>query len=205
LAKQTKYSLSVEDVYSHYDEMLETTAMLAWNTSYSAYTFAFHLNQLYGLELQRRDDICLSTLKEEIQCSVYSYDDMVNHLSFYLIENGLSSRQQVQELSYFDKTLLIHGPESFDRAQQIYDDLNAPERTETDLIAMQREALRLSFVNSGIVESESFDFSDPDEPRSSMIAPNTTPNKKQQAFLDFQMKYIQGIFVELDDILVDFD
>lgn len=205
MAKQTKYSLSVEDVYSHYDEMLETTAMLAWNTSYSAYTFAFHLNQLYGLELQRRDDICLSTLKEEIQCSVYSYDDMVNHLSFYLIENGLSSRQQVQELSYFDKTLLIHGPESFDRAQQIYDDLNAPERVETDLIAMQREALRLSFVNSGIVESESFDFSDPDEPRSSMIAPNTTPNKKQQAFLDFQMKYIQGIFVELDDILVDFD
>lgn len=185
--------------------MLETTAILAWNTSYSAYTFAFHLNQLFGLELQRHDDIRLSTLKEEIQCSVYTYDDLVNHLSFYLIENGLASRQQVRELSYFDKMLLIHGAEAFDRAQQIYDDLNAPERTGLDLIAMQRESLRMSFVSSGIVESVSFDFSDPDEPRSSMIAANATPNKKQQAFLDYQKKYIQGIFVELDDMLEDFE
>ena len=205
MAKRNLYALTDEEVIFPYEEMLESTAILMWNTSYSDFTFAFYLNQLFGLELERRKDISLSTMKEEIQCSVFSYDDKVNHQSYFLIENGLASRQSVKELSYYDKTLLILGADAFERAEPIYDELKEPMRNSVDLLAMQREELRTSFVNSGIVESAWFNFADPDNPESSIIATRSPLNKKQKAFIDFQKDYIQGIFVELDDLLPNYD
>ncbi len=205
MAKKNLYTLTDEEVMSPYEEMLESTAILAWNTSYSAFTFAFYLNELFHLQLLRRNDIRLSSMKEDIQCSVYAYTDTISHQSYFLIENELASRQRIQELSYFDKTLLIQGAEAFERAQEIYAELKEPFHQSDDIIGMQREEMRRSFIDSGIVESIWFDFSDPDNPSSSLIADNVPLNKRQKKFIDFQKDYIQGIFIEIDDLLTDYD
>lgn len=205
MAKRNAFTLTEEEVNSPYEEMLEITAILMWNTSYSDFTFAFYLNQLFGLGLERRKDIGLSTMKEDIQCSVFAFNDKVNHQAYFLIENGLASRQNVKELSYYDKTLLIQGADAFERAEQIYNDLKEPAHKTVDLIGLQREEMRCAFVDSGIVESAWFNFSDPDNPESSIISSLAPLSKKQKAFIDFQKEYTQGILVEIDDLLPNFD
>lgn len=201
MAKRKVFSLSNDDVLSPYDEMLENTAVLSWNTSYTAFSFAFYLNHLYGLNLQRRDDITLSTMKETITCSVFSCNDGVNHQSFFLIENGMTAMQKVQKMSYFDKTLLIQGPDAFEIADGIYNDMLRPHSNAVDIIGMQREEMRLDFVNTGIVETVKFDFSDHNNPTSSLIKPGIPASSKQKKFHEFQKEYIQGILVEIDDLI----
>ena len=45
------------DYDEFFNEKLESTAILMWSTHYQTFTLAFYLNQLYGLGLERLDNI----------------------------------------------------------------------------------------------------------------------------------------------------
>ena len=91
------------DYNEYFDSLFSMTSVTMWSTRYPAFTFAFYLNQLYGLELERRDDIVVTNAKKEIPCSVFSYQRNVDQLVFFLIENNLSISQEIKQLSMKSK------------------------------------------------------------------------------------------------------
>jgi hypothetical protein len=205
MSKRTVYTLSDEDVCMPIEEQLENTAVLAWRTSYTAFTFAFYLNQIFHMELRRCNDIQLSSMKEAIRCSVYSYSDPVDHLNYFLIENNMEDMQSVKALSYFDKMLLVNGAEASERADAIDEELKAPMRHHDDILGTQYEEMRHTFVETGIIESARFDFTDAEIPTASILDSDSGLSKKQQNFLQFYRDYIQGILIEIDDLIQYFE
>ena len=65
-----------------------------------------------------------------------------------------------------------------------------------------------TFVDSGIVESAMFDFSDPDRPETTYFPKNTnnpTLQKRKARFLKEERKFISDVLMALDDLIPDFD
>ena len=203
---------SLNDVFFDYSEYFESlfsmTSVTMWSTRYPAFTFAFYLNQLYGLELERRDDIVVSNAKKEIPCSVFSYQRNVDQLVFFLIENDPNSTQEIKQLSYFDKILLIMGPDAEKYSMNIYNDIMKPKPNSMNIAEIEREQLCKSFIENGIVEMGVFDFTDANDIRTNYFsspATNETTKKKRLKFLQFYREYMTDLFVGLDELIPNFE
>ena len=148
------------DYDEFFNEKLESTAILMWSTHYQTFTLAFYLNQLYGLGLERLDNI---TVEQKI-CTVYTCRSDADQTSFFLIDNP----QQAEAQNIFDKTLLIIGPDSQELAQHIYREIDTARTgaiLPDDATADSRQAMLADFVGTGIFENALFDFADPDNPQ----------------------------------------
>ncbi len=202
MSRNKKFTLTTEEILDPIDEMLESTSVLMWNTSYADYTFAFYLNQLYDMNLERRDQIFLSVSGKEVECSVFSQIDCENHLTYFLVESTQASRQKIRQLSYFDKFLLIQGDFAHERMEQIYNDSNKTPQEVIDIVSMQRESLRQTFITSGIIQSACMEFSDEELPSTTITS---NPTKSQRDFLLFQKEFIQSLLVQLDDLIGEYE
>ena len=206
MAKTVKYELDQQEFLDYYEELLSETAVMMWETRHTAFTFAFYLNHLYGLHLVRRDSVTVFKKNVPLACAVYSHHDSVNHQQFFLIENSMEGMQRFRELSYFDKLLLATGPDARERLRCIYDEMYQPARTATGIVEAQRESMRRSFIDNGIVQCADFDFSDPDSPATTFLpyaAPDTPQYRKQQKYLEFQKEYIEDLLVQLDPYMAE--
>ena len=201
MPKQEKLKFDYDE---YFNDKFESTAILMCNTRHQAFTFAFYLNQLYGLHLERHDDITLGDDKDGSRCLIYSYQSNADQLAYFLIENPGGNGGQRR--NYFDKTLLIIGPDAHEVAQHIYDELDTPQNG--DGMMPQRDEMMRTFVESGILESALFDFSDPDYPETTYF-PDTKGNaalqKKRARFLKEQREYVSDLIFAIDPLLPDYD
>ncbi|MBP5327810.1 MAG: hypothetical protein J6Y98_07870 [Bacteroidales bacterium] len=201
MAKQEKFAFDYEE---YLNEIFETTAILSWSTHYPAFTFAFYLNQLYNTQLERQDDIFLEQKEGQMKCIVYFGKDTIKHIAYILVDNS-DNMMSPKKDKIFDKTLLIKGPDAFEIAQNIYDDLNA--MAPTDVYLDNSETMRRLFLDSGILESALFDFSKPDDPKSTYFSDtqNEKTLRKRQKFMKEQRIFFSDILLAVDSLLPDFE
>jgi hypothetical protein len=201
MAKQEKLSFDYEE---YLDELFETTAILTWSTHYPPFTFVFYLNQLYNMQLERQEDIILEQKSGQMKCTVYYGQDNIKHIAYILVDNSNNPTGASRE-SIFDKTLLIKGPDAHHIARNIYDDIN--EERAIGEYADNNEALLGMFVDSGILESAMFDFSDREEPKSTYFGDtqNEKMLRKQQRFMKEQRIFFSDILLAVDSLLPDFE
>lgn len=201
MPKQEKLKFDYDE---YFNDKFESTAILMCNTRHQVFTFAFYLNQLYGLHLERRDDILLDEGDDGTRCPIYTYQSNANQLAFFLIENpgGTGGKNR----KYFDKTLLIMGPDAHELAQHIFNELDSPQNGGGTM--PQRDEMMRTFVESGILESALFDFSDPDYPETTYFPDtknNATLQKKRARFLKEQREYVSDLIFAIDPLLPDYD
>ena len=197
MARQEKLKFDYEE---YFNEKLENTAVLMWSTHHQAFTFAFYLNQLYNLNLERRDDI---EADGGTTYPLYSCQSNVDQLAFFLIERPGAATLQG---AYFDKMLLIMGADAFDTAQHIYDETS--QSGSKLLTTPERDEILGSFVETGIFESALFDFSDPDRPETTYFQTtngNAALQKKRARFLKEQREIVSDIILALDSLLPDYE
>ena len=205
MAKKERLDFDYEEFFN---ERLEDTAIVTWSTRHQAFTFAFYINQLYSLNLERCDEIELEAAGNTVQCSVYSYISKVNQQVFFLVDTPAAIARASGSGIFFDKTFLIIGPDSFELGERIY---NETAQLHTGDIANSyagRSQMLQTFVDSGIVESAMFDFSDPDRPETTYFPKSTnnpTLQKRKARFLKEERKFISDVLMALDDLIPDFD
>ncbi|MBP5190829.1 MAG: hypothetical protein J6031_07955 [Bacteroidales bacterium] len=196
MAKQEKF---IFDYEGYFDEKLENTAILMWSTHHPAFTFAFYLNQLYNLNLERQDDIT----SEGGNNKLYSYQSDADHHAFFLIEQPTQGSSAI-----FDKILLVMGADAFETAQYIYDETSKSVGQSHTTSPSERDTILQSFIENGIFESALFNFSDPDKPETTYF-PNNTANaalqKKRARFLKEQREKVSDLIMALDPLLPNFD
>lgn len=202
MAKKERLDFDYEDFFN---EKLENIAVLMWNTRHPAFTFAFYLNQLYNLNLERRDDIA-SPNGDESRCTLYSWQSNVDQQAYFLIEQPIDTANAGG--TFFDKILLIVGAEVFDTARRIYDETSQTIGIADSPTTPERDEMLRTFVETGIFESALFDFSDPDRPETTYFpsaARNAALQKKQDRFLKEQRDLISDLIIVLDPLLPDFE
>lgn len=201
MAKQEKLDWDYEE---YFDEIFETTGVVMWNTHIPSFTFAFFLNELYQLKLQRQECVSLKKKKATTKCIVYSYVDAVMHTTYFFIENGQSTPGAERANAYFDKVLLVMGPNGHETSRRIQHDLEPPS-----LFGNEDKSPEIKcFVDSGILESAYFDYSDAEYPQTSYF-PQTNVNealkKKQSLFLKEQKDYLSDLILAVDHLIPNFD
>lgn len=205
MAKQEKLDFDYEE---YFDSILETTAILMWSTRHEAYTFAFYLNQLYNMNLERRDNIKIERKSGDLNCSIFHHQSNLKRYTYILVDNGNVQPTAKKNATFFDKTLFIMGEEARSTAQRIYDEIQTGDSTLGGFSDPDRDEMLKSFINSGILECALFDFSDPETPFTSYF-PETqaseTLEKKRQKFLREQRLYITDLFLAIDSLLPDYE
>ena len=194
------------DYEDYFNDLFTTTAVLMWSTHHTAVTFAFYINRLYNKQLTRRNNITLHTKQGESRCSVFSQQDNVSHTTYLLIDNPNHQPSSKNGTTFFDKTLLIMGPDAHKLAHLIYDDLDSPVATQPGNEA--HHLLRQTFLVSGVLEYALFDFSDPDYPQTTYfptIANDLRMQEKRRLFLRRQREYACDLLLALDSLLPDYE
>lgn len=201
------------DYQEYFNEMFETTTVLMWSTRHTSYTFAYYLNKLYGLELERKDNITIGMpggRDEELECAVYHCLSAVEHIAYLLIDSskGVKEISGKKKGTLFDKTLLIIGDGSDELAQRIYEDMSLGPQMCKDYREEEREMRRREFIDTGILESVLFDFSNPEELETTYFQ-NTLKDEKlenrRQAFLKEQRNFVTELMMALDKLLPNFE
>lgn len=200
------------DYQGYFNEMFETTTVLMWSTQHEAFTFAYYLNKLYDIKLVRKNNISINTPHTrniKMDCSVFHYQSNIEHMAYLLVDSSKSVRDKKTKKkgTYFDKTLLLIGADSQDLAKSIYEETSSQPLTNADPLIFGREQTLSEFVNSGILESVLFDFSNPDALETTYFR-NTLNDAnleaKRQLFINDQRNYVIDLMMALDDLLPDF-
>jgi hypothetical protein len=198
MARQERLKFDYEE---YFNEKLEYTAVLMWNTHHQAFTFAFYLNQVYNLNLERRDDI--ESGDGATLCPLYSCQSDNNQIAFFLVDRPATTSMQSE---YFDKIMLIVGADAFEIAQNIYNETS--QSGEKLPASPEHEEILNSFVETGIFECAMFDFSDPDRPETTYF-PTTNSNaalqKKRSRFMKEQRETVTDIILALESLLPEYD
>lgn len=210
MAKQEKLEFDYEE---YFDMMLESTAVLMWATHITSFTFAFHLNKIFGLALERRESVTLNRKGVPYECLVYSCSNNMMQTSYFLIDNVMSPLDGKRANSIFDKTLLICGPDAFPIIHDIYNSLEAPVTAkdiyvqsavgDADMASQCRD-----FAGTGILESAIFDFSDPAAPDTTYFpshSNNPAIQKKRTLFLKEQREYVTDLLLAIDHLLPTYE
>lgn len=201
MAKQEKLDFDYEE---YFNEQFETTAVLMWNTHHAPFTFASYFNKLYNKQLERKDNITIHRKSGELICSVYLYQSNIKHMVFILIDSG----NYKSPSHFFDKTMLIVGEGAYEEASAIYRDMNKNPENYDDYMMQEREDMRQRFLNSGVLESAMFDFSNPDYPNTTYFPKqklSAAMEKKRQRFLKEQREFVIDLLMAVDELLPDFD
>ncbi len=195
----TKYTL---DIGNEYDEELSTSAVTLWTTNYPAYTFAYHLNELFDLKLSYDEPLEIIVDGREATLPLYLYQDAIHKLNYILVENSTLdiNAQGQRSFSQYDKTLIINGFEAKERMEQLRADLTDRNREKQDLFDMRREARRIEIMDNGIIESASMDFSDPGNPiLDTLVQPQSgKKSHRLQRYLNNQTQFIRDVFMAVD-------
>ena len=194
------------DYEDYFNELFSTTAVLMWSTHHAAITFAFYINRLYNKQLMRRDNITLHTQQGESLCSVFTQQDNLSHTTYLLVDNPNHMPSSRSSVTFFDKTLLIMGPDAYEQAHNIYADLgNSTPLPSSD---EAHTLLRQAFLDNGVLEYALFDFSEPDDPQTTYFAtPSADPRirDKQRLFLRKQREYACDLLLALDAFLPNYE
>ncbi len=201
------------DYQGYFNEMFETTTVLMWSTNYAPFTFAFYLNKLYDIKLVRKDDISLKmphSRNETMDCSVYHYQSNVEHAAYLLIDssNSVRDKKSKKKGTLFDKTLLLIGADSQELAKTIYEEMNGLPNYSSDPFVQERDQTLREFIESGILESVLFDFSNPDDLETTYFHNSLNDANleiKRQMFINEQRNYVTDLMMALDDLLPNFD
>ncbi|MBQ6955190.1 MAG: hypothetical protein IJP80_01055 [Bacteroidales bacterium] len=201
------------DYQGYFNEMFETTTVLMWSTQHAPFTFAFYLNKLYNFQLVRKDNITLKmphSRRGTIDCTVFHHQSNVDHMAYLLIDSSGNVRDKTNNKkgTIFDKTLLLIGADSQELAKTIYDEMNEPATVSDNMLVQEREMTRREFIDSGILESVLFDFSNPDDMETTYFRNSlndTSLEAKRQRFLNDQRNFVTDIMMTLDDLLPDFE
>lgn len=201
MAKLEKLEFDYEE---YFDSMFKTTAVLMWSTHISSFSFAFFLNKLYGLTLQRKESVTLNRKSGDAECVVYTCQDNVLQTAWFLIENSVGPDGIQAANSIFDKVLLIMGPDAYTIAADIFNDI---DKQPIDGYDAEHIETRRSLIDSGILESALFDFSDPDRPDTTYFPHTNNPSlaKKRLLFLKEQREYVTDLLLALDSLLPDYE
>ena len=205
MAKQEKLEFDYE---GYFNGILEDTAILMWSTHHAAYTFAFYLNRLYNLNLERKENVTFKRKSGDISCPIYCRKDTVKRHTYILIDNSGVQPETKKSITFFDKTLLIMGDEAHNIARRIHDETGAADESGSIIEDPYRDEMLKTFVNSGILESALFDFSNPDAPYTTYFPDtpgNETLQKKRQKFLKEQREFIIDLIIAIDSLLPDYE
>lgn len=204
------------DFQEYFNEMFETTTVLMWSTHYAPFTFAFYLNRLYNIQLVRKDNITLDiphTRNATMVCPVYHYQSNADHMAYLLIDSSSSVRDKTSKKkgTIFDKTLLLIGADSQELARTMYEEMNrwnaVPACCEGTIL-QEREQTLQEFIESGILESVLFDFSNPDELETTYFQNSLNDpslEAKRQKFLNDQRNFVTNIMIAVNDLLPNFE
>ena len=188
------------DYEEYFNMMFKTASVLMWSSHIESYTFAFYLNQLYNLGLERCDNIEVGIGKSSsAECKLYSYVSNVKHMGYFLIDNGFDGKVNI-----FDKALLFYGHDARSEAEHMFGEMDAARVSDGE----DRHAVMLQqFKDSGILESAVFDFSDPSNLWTSYFPRSASQQqlKIKQRFLKDQRTYACNLLLSLDAMLPDFD
>lgn len=201
------------DYQSYFNEMFETTTVLMWSTHYAPFTFAFFLNRLYNIQLIRKDNVKVNmphSRNEQLMCTVYHYQSNVDHMAYLLIDssNDIRDKKSKKKGTLFDKTLLLIGADSKELAQSIYEEMNGLPNYSDDSVMQGREQTLREFIESGILESVLFDFSNPDDMETTYFHNSLNDanlEAKRQLFINDQRNYVTDLMMALDDLLPNFE
>lgn len=116
--KKQIYKLDIEDL----DEEGGGKAYIFFHTSLPGYLFVDDLNHLYGVSLERLDDLSL----QGQQWPLYSYHDSLRKLDYYLIERPAGAVSALSHWAPGHKMMIVNGEKASDIAQQLYNDFNSP-------------------------------------------------------------------------------
>lgn len=205
MAKQEKIPFDYEEFFN---DRLEEASILTWNTRHQAFTFAFYLNQLYGLNLERSNEVDIESKEGTIRYSIYTYISYVNQQVFFLVDIPAVAPTAKGGGVIFDKMLIILGPDALETGEHIYDETSQNRPGEELSANDERNAMLLSFVDGGIFESGMFDFSDPEQPTTTYFPAtisNPTLQKRKTKFLKEQRNLVSDLILALDDLIPDFD
>ena len=209
--KRQKVSVSGFDYQDYFNEMFEKTTVLMWNTRHEPYTFAYYLNKLYNIRLDRKKSISITkpnTGGEKMLCSVYQYQSAVEHIAYILIDSSEGTRGEDKKGMLFDKTLLLTGAESDRIGQNIYEEMLQGSGASKACQLDERDETMREFIDTGILECVLFDFSNPEEMETTYFAGgqgNKSMEAKRQRFLNEQRSLVSEMMIALDDLLPNFD
>ena len=116
--KKQVFKLDIEDM----DEGSELQAYLFFHTALPGYLFVDDLNHLYGLSLQRLDDLSL----QGQQWPLYTYHDSLRQLDYYLIERPAGSATTATHWAPGHKMMILKGEKAVDTAEQLCNDFCTP-------------------------------------------------------------------------------
>lgn len=197
------------DCTDEYTEELSTSAVTMWITRYPVYTFAYHLNELFDIELEYNEPLKVTIDGQESTLPLYLYQDTIHMLNYILIENiSFDSNTLGQRaFSRYDKTLIINGIEPEVRMEQIRTELTSRHPLNGGLPDMGREARRIEIMDNGIIESACIDFSDPDHPVTDAISLPQSGKRVQrlQQYLTDQTKFMRDVLMAADYLLHEFE
>jgi len=197
------------DCTDEYTEELSTSAVTMWITRYPVYTFAYHLNELFDIELEYNEPLKVTIDGQESTLPLYLYQDTIHMLNYILIENiSLDINSQGQRaFSRYDKTLIINGFDPEIRMEQIRTELTSRTPFDSSIPDMGREARRLDIMDNGIIESACIDFSDPDHPVTDAITLPQSGKRVQrlQQYLTDQTKFMRDVLMAADYLLHEFE
>lgn len=206
MAKPKTYTLDCSD---EYDQELSEAAVTLWITRYPAYTFAYHLNNLFELNLEYSDPIVVDIDGQEATVQAFIYQDTTRQLNYVLIENHTLDINDMgqRDFSQYDKTLIISGFEALQRMEEIRNELTNRTPLYSDDTQREREAQRLEIMDNGIIESAGIDFSDTDNPviDSLMLPKNNKRALQLQKFLATQTDFLRNILYAIDNRIPDFE
>ena len=196
------------DYEEYFNELFANTAVMMWSTHLPAVTFAFYINRLYDKQLTRRESITLHTKKDESRCSVFTQQDNLRHTTYMLIDDPSHRPSARSTGSFFDKTLLIMGPDAHQLARDIYDDMEStPLLAPTDSDDAHT-LLRQTFLASGVLEYALFNFADPNRPRTTYFTSQSSDpriQERQRQFLRRQREYVCDLLLALDSLLPNYE
>ncbi|MBO4588391.1 MAG: hypothetical protein J5711_05765 [Bacteroidales bacterium] len=147
------------------------TAVVMWGMSSETYTLAAGLNEVYGLNLTRDDDLMVNSSLQTVVCPCFTYTDAIRQMFYVLLGNPIFSGGLGGRMNYYNAILLINGDGAWDMQQRIYGDFYGmrPLPDPFDWRECERyEALR--GIMGSVTHTDYFDFRDESAPRSSVYS-----------------------------------
>ena len=130
------------------------TAVMMFATQYPNYEFILELNDAYGMQLSRVDNITV----DESSHPCYCYSDELARLDFVIIYQP-EGEGKCPCFTYYDKMLLVRGRDRMEFLQQMYHDLHISSHTASQTGLSQypcRE--RLHRLTDNVFDLDYFDL-----------------------------------------------
>lgn len=147
------------------------TAVLVWAMSAEPYSMAMGLNEIYGLNLTRDDDLMVNTSLQTVVCPCFTFTDDIRQMFYVLIGNPILSGGLGGRMNNYNAILMINGDNAWDMQQRMYGDFCGmrPKPEEFDWRECQRyETLRN--MAASVIQTDYFDLRDETAPRSSVYS-----------------------------------